>query len=50
MPCNSNNFQHIKKILRTSVDHLVLQIQASLQVDQIKIVRVRLPAELIMQF
>ena len=26
MHCNSNNFQHIEKILRNSVNNLVLQI------------------------
>ena len=26
MPCNSNNFQHIKKNLHTFVDNLVLTI------------------------
>ena len=42
MPCNSNNFQHIKKILRTSIDYLVLQIPLKFQVDRIRIVRVLL--------
>ena len=39
MPSNSNNFQHIEKILRSSVDNLVLQILLKFQVDRIKIVR-----------
>ena len=45
MPCSSNNFQHIKKILRTLVDNLVLQIPLKLQVDRIKIVRFLLLAQ-----
>ena len=46
MPCNSNNFQHIEKILYISVDNLVVQIPLKFQVDWIKIVRVLLLAEL----
>ena len=46
MPCNSKNFQHIGKILRTSVNNLVLQIPLKFQVDRIKIIRVLLLAEL----
>ena len=46
MPCNSNNFYHIEKILGTSVDDLVLQISLKFQVDRIKILRVLLLAEL----
>ena len=37
---NSNNFQHIGRILRTSVYNLVLQIPLKFQVDRIKIVPV----------
>ena len=39
MHCKLNNFQHIKKILCTSVDNLILQIKLKFQVDRIKIVR-----------
>ena len=46
MPCNSNNFQHIEKILFTSVHNLVLQITLKFQVYRIIIVRVLLLAEL----
>ena len=46
MPCNSKNFQHIEKILGTSVDNLVLQTSLKFQVDQIKIVRVLLQVKL----
>ena len=51
MPCNSNNFQHIKKILRTSVDNLVSEIpnfntqRFKFQVDRKTIIRVLLLAE-----
>ena len=38
IPCNSNNFQHIKKILRTSIDNLVLQILLQFQIYSIEIV------------
>ena len=46
MPCSSKNFQHIRKILRASVDNLVLKIALKFQVDRIKIVSVLLLAEL----
>ena len=46
MSCHSNNFQRIGKILRTTVENFVLQIPLKFQVDQIKIVRVLLLAEL----
>ena len=46
MPCNSNNFEHIEKILRNSVANLVLKISLKFQVDRITIVRVLLLAEL----
>ena len=46
VPCNSNNFQHIEKILRTSVDNSLLQIPSEFQVDRINIFRVLLLAEL----
>ena len=42
MPYNSNHFQHIENILRTSVDNLILQIPLKCQVDRIKIVQVLL--------
>ena len=41
-----NNFLHIGKIVRTSVDNLVLQILLKFQVDRIKILGVLLRAEL----
>ena len=46
MPCDSNNFQYIEKVLRTSVDNLVLQIPLKFQVERIKIIWVILLAEL----
>ena len=46
MPCNSKIFQHIEKVLRTSVDNLVLQIPLKFHVDRMKIVRILLLAQL----
>ena len=46
MTLNLNNFQHIEKILRISVDNLVLQVPLKFKVDRIKIVRVLPLAEL----
>ena len=46
MRCNSKNFQHIEKFLRSYVDNLVFQRPLKFQVDRIKIVRVLLLAEL----
>ena len=46
MSCNSNNFQHIEKILRTSVDNSVLPIPLKFKVDGINTVRVLLLGEL----
>ena len=41
MPCNSNNFQHIKNILRTYVDNLFLEIPLKFQVDRLKIKKLK---------
>ena len=46
MPCDSNNFQHIVKILPSSVDNFILQIGLKFQVGRIKIVRLLLQTEL----
>ena len=46
MPCKSNNFQDIDKILGIFVENLVLQVPLKFQVDRIKIGRVLLLAEL----
>ena len=46
MPCNSKNFQHIKKIVHSSIDNLILQIPFKFQVDWIKIIWILLLAEL----
>ena len=47
MPCNFNDFQHIEKILGTSVNNLVLQKPSKYQVDRTKIVRVCLSVYLL---
>ena len=36
MPCDSKNFQRIEKILRISVDNLVLQLPLNFQTDQME--------------
>ena len=46
MACDSNNFQHIKKILRISVDNLVLQVRLKFRVDRVKTFWVLLLTEL----
>ena len=46
MLCNSNNFQHIEKMQRASLNNSVSKILLKYQFDRIKIVRVRLLAEL----
>ena len=46
MPFDSNNFQRIEKILRSSADNLSLQIPFKLQVVWIKIAPILLLAEL----
>ena len=46
IPCNSNNFPHIEKILRTAAGSLVLQRPLKFQVDRIKFFRVLVLAEL----